>query len=217
MSEKIILKFFLISAALFALTFSSCKSTAQEAQDVEEVYDSQAPVVTYVNTSVNKADGKISTILLFNSITEVVAIHPINRSRYNLEPGEFKYNAATTELSVSLPKSVPYKINDLAFHIVGEAAFPGVFVLAGIDSLRGEPGVFFEGKEAQEGKDYSYDKESVRISSLVPLNVDKDSFEICWATKNGVVTFSNNTQKYKDAYNKFYNNWSRSIHLRGSN
>ena len=106
-------------------------------------------------------------------------------------------------------------MNDLAFHIVGEAVYPGVFVLAGIDKGRGEPGVFIEGKNSVEGSDYSYDKSSARITSLVPLNVDKDSFEICWATKNGEVTFSNNPQKHRDAYMKLYNAWSRSVHMRG--
>lgn len=218
MSAKVFLKCFVIgilgAAILFAMAlFPSCKS-AQASQDAD-VPAPQEPIVTYVNTAINKADGKISTIMVFNSIKEVVAIHPISRVRYNLTASDWKYNSATTELNIVLPKSVPYKITDLAFHIVGEAAFPGVFVLAGIDSSRGEPGVFFEGTQSVEGKDYSYDKNSARVTSLVPLNVDKDSFEICWATKNGEVTFSNNTQKYRDAYLKFYNAWSRKVHLRG--
>ena len=220
MCEKIFLKWFCTfivgsAVALFVIiAFSSCKSTAQEAEE-QEIVAPQEPIITYVNTTINKADGKISTIMVFNSIKEVVAIHPISRVRYNLAPSDYKYNLASTELNVVLPKSVPYKINELAFHIVGEAAYPGVFVLAGIDQKRGEPGVFFEGKKSVEGTDYSYDKASARITSLVPLNVDKDSFEICWATTNGEVTFSNNTQKYRDAYIKFYNDWSRAIHMRG--
>ena len=153
--------------------------------------------------------------MVFNSIKEVTAIHPISRVRYQLGAGDYKYDSASTELKISLPKSVPFKINELAFHIVGEAVYPGVFVLAGIDKSRGNPGVFFEGKKSVEGSDYDYDKASARITSLVPLNVDKDSFEICWATTNGEVTFSNNTQKYRDNYIKFYNEWSRAIHMRG--
>ena len=220
MSAKVFLKCFFIgilgAAVLLAMAlFPSCKSTAQAVEEPREIPALDEPIVTYVNTAINKADGKISTIMVFNSIKEVVAIHPISRVRYNLTASDYKYNSASTELNVVLPKSVPYKINELAFHIVGEAAYPGVFVLAGIDAARGEPGVFFEGKESVEGTDYSYDKASACITSLVPLNVDKDSFEICWATKNGEVTFSNNTQKYRDAYIKFYNAWSRKVHLRG--
>lgn len=221
MSQNIFLKYLLtgiLGAAIFVsfALFPSCKSAPQAAEEKSEVAQLDEPIVTYVNTAVNKADGKISTIMLFNSIKEVVAIHPISRVRYNLTESEFKYDTRTTELKIDLPKSVPYKINDLAFHIVGEAVYPGVFVLAGIDATRGDPGVFFEGKESVEGTDYTYDKSSARITSLVPLNVDKDSFEICWATKNGEVTFSNNTQKYKDAYLKFYNAWSRKVHIRGN-
>lgn len=219
MGEKTIVKCFIMgflgAALLFAMTlFPSCKSTAQAVEEAE-IAVPQEPIITYVNTTVNKADGKISTILTFSSIKEVMAIHPISRIRYPLEAGDYRYDSASTELKVVLPKSVPYKINELAFHIVGEAVYPGVFVLAGIDQSRGAPGVFFDGKKSVEGTDYDYDKASARITSLIPLDVDKDSFEICWATKNGEVTFSNNTQKYRDAYIKFYNDWSRAIHMRG--
>lgn len=219
MSEKIFVKYLFTGILGFGILislvfFPGCKSTQQETE--QSVEAPEEPIITYVNTSVNKADGKISTIMLFTEIKEIVAIHPMTRVRYNLQPGDYKYNLETTELDITLPKSVPYKINDLAFHIVGEAVFPGVFVLAGIDAERGEPGVFFEGKESKKGVDYDYDKESAKITSLVPLNVDKDSFEICWATKNGEITFSNNTQKYRDAYSKYYNAWSRSIHIRGN-
>ncbi|MBO7123060.1 MAG: hypothetical protein J6V90_07260 [Treponema sp.] len=221
MSKKIFLKCFAVSlfsaAILFVMAvFPSCKSTAQ-AVDEASIAVPQEPVITYVNTTVNKADGKISTILVFNSIKEVTAIHPISRVRYPLGINDYKYDSASTELKVFLPKNVPFKINELAFHIVGEAVFPGVFVLAGIDQKRGDPGVFFEGTKSVEGTDYTYDKASARLTSLIPLNVDKDSFEICWATINGEVTFSNNTQKYRDAYIKYYNDWSRSIHMRGNN
>ena len=220
MSAKVFLKCFVIgilgAAILLSMAlFPSCKSAEKAVAEPQAVPVLDEPVVTYVNTAINKADGKISTIMVFNSIKEVVAIHPISRVRYNLSESDFKYDPQTTELKIVLPKSVPYKINELGFHIVGEAVYPGVFVLAGIDASRGDPGVFFEGKQSVEGTDYSYDKSSARITSLVPLNVDKDSFEICWATKNGEVTFSNNTQKYRDAYIKFYNAWSRKIHMRG--
>ena len=196
---------------LFSL---KARPSAKKVAEENDVVSNLEPVVTYVNTAVNKADGKISTVLLFESISEVTAIHPISRMRYPLEPGDYKYIPETTEVKFVLPKSVPYKASELAFHIVGQAANPGVFVLAGIDSSRGAPGVFFEGKVAVEGSDYTYEKGSSRLTSLVPLNVDKDSFEICWATRNGEVTFSNNTQKYRDAYIKFYNDWSRSVHMR---
>ena len=214
MGKNIFVKSIFMGAALLAL-FSSCKSAQQADELAQEILPLDEPIVTYVNTAVNKADGKISTILLFGAIKEVVAIHPISRVRYNLSESDYKYDSETTELKISLPKSVPYKINELGFHIVGEAVYPGVFVLAGIDSSRGDPGVCFEGNVSEPGKDYDYDKASARITSLVPLNVDKDSFEICWATKNGEVTFSNNTQKHKEAYAKFYNDWSRKVHMRG--
>ena len=133
MSGKIFLKCFLFgilgAALLLCLAlFPSCKSTEQAAVDEQKIAAPEEPVVTYVNTAVNKADGKISTVMLFNSIKEVVAIHPISRVRYNLSEADFKYDSDTTELKVVLPKNIPYKLNDLAFHIVGEAVYPGVFV-----------------------------------------------------------------------------------------
>ncbi|MEE3412111.1 MAG: hypothetical protein VZQ99_11605, partial [Treponema sp.] len=85
-------------AALFFCFFAlfSCKSTAQ-AVDQTETVPPKEPIITYVNTTVNKADGKISTILAFNSIKEVTAIHPISRVRYPLSENEYKYDSNSTE------------------------------------------------------------------------------------------------------------------------
>ena len=201
----------LFSALAAVFLFASCKSAEMVPVKNEPV---ESPYVkTYVNTSVNKSTNTISTVLVFERITELTAIHPMSRERWNITAANFNYSQATTELKINMPKEIPYKISDLAFHIVGEALNPGVFVLTGIDSARGGPGVFFEGKAAQEGTDYSYDKNSERITCIAPVNVDTSSFQICWATRNGIVTFSNNTEKYKDAYRKFYNEWSRKSNL----
>ncbi len=198
---------FFISVLLVSL-FISCKST-EVIEDDEELEDGK--VITYVNTAVNRADGKISTVLTFKDVTEVIAIHPNSRERFNIDRKNFNYDPDTTRLNITLPGECRYKLVELTFHIVGEALNPGVFVLAGIDSSRGNPGVFIKGKLAADGKEYSYDKAAGRITSIIPLNVDKGSFEICWATKNGVVSFSNNTEKYKDEYRQLFNDWSRSI------
>lgn len=202
----------IISASVFLAAAVSCSSSPQ-ATLADATPKNPAGVKTYVNTGVNNATGNISTILLFNEITEVVGIHPTTRQRFELSASNYNYNKNTTELKINLPASVPYKLTDLSYHIVGYAADPGIFVLSGIDPKNNKIGVFFEGKKAVEGTDYSYDKSANQLKSLVPLNVDADSFQICWATKNGFVNFSNNTQKYKDAYQKFYNEWARSVNL----
>lgn len=199
------------ACALFAILVS-CKTTQQEIAETPAV-EKHFGVKTYVNTGVNNATGRISTVLVFNEIIEVTGIHPTTRERFTLTENDYKYDPITTELKITMPKDVKYTIRDLGFHIVGFAADPGIFVLSGIDPKRDEISVAIAGKKAVEGKDFDYDKSTWRITSLVPLNVDSDSFQICWATKNGNVTFSNDTQKFRDQYIKIYAEWVKSVGL----
>ncbi len=203
--------YFMAACVFFAAIFS-CKTTQQEIAEIPAAENSVG-VKTYVNTGVNNATGNISTVLVFNKIIEVTGIHPTSRERFPLSEKNYKYNPLTTELEITMPSDVPYKMRDLGFHIVGYAADPGVFVLSGIDAKRDSISVAIAGKKAVEGKDFSYDKSARRITSLVPLNVDSDSFQICWATKNGSVNFSNDTQKFREQYQKIYAEWAASVRL----
>ncbi len=201
-----------MAACVFFAAIFSCKTTQQEIAEIPAAENSVG-VKTYVNTGVNNATGNISTVLVFNKIIEVTGIHPTSRERFPLSEKNYKYNPLTTELEITMPSDVPYKMRDLGFHIVGYAANPGVFVLSGIDAKRDSISVAIAGKKAVEGKDFSYDKSARRITSLVPLNVDSDSFQICWATKNGSVNFSNDTQKFREQYQKIYAEWAASVRL----
>ncbi len=201
-----------MAACVFFAAIFSCKTTQQEIAEIPAAENSVG-VKTYVNTGVNNATGNISTVLVFNKIIEVTGIHPTSRERFPLSEKNYKYNPLTTELEITMPSDVPYKMRDLGFHIVGYAADPGVFVLSGIDAKRDSISVAIAGKKAVEGKDFSYDKSARRITSLVPLNVDSDSFQICWATKNGSVNFSNDTQKFREQYQKIYAEWAASVRL----
>ena len=203
--------YFMAACAFFA-AFFSCKTSQQEIAEAPTIENPDG-VKTYVNTGVNNATGNISTVLVFNKIIEVTGIHPASRERFALSEKNYKYNPSTTELEITMPSDVPYKLRDLSFHIVGFAADPGIFVLSGIDSKRAEISVAIAGKKAVEGKDFAYDKSARRITSLVPLNVDSDSFQICWATKNGSVNFSNDTQKFREQYQKIYAEWAASVRL----
>lgn len=203
---------YVMAACAFFAALSSCRTNQQETAQTP-VVENPVGVKTYVNTGVNNATGTISTVLVFNKIIEVTGIHPTSRERFTLDESSYKYDPITTELEIKMPGNVPYKLRDLGFHIVGFAADPGIFVLSGIDSKRGEISVAIAGKKAVEGKDYAYDKSARRITSLVPLNVDSDSFQICWATKNGNVNFSNDTQKFRDQYSKLYAEWAASVRL----
>lgn len=201
-----------MAACVFFAAFFSCKTNQQEVAEIPAA-ENPVGVKTYVNTGVNNATGNISTVLVFNKIIEVTGIHPTSRERFPLSEKNYKYNPLTTELEITMPSDVPYKLRDLGFHIVGYAADPGVFVLSGIDAERDSISFAIAGKKAVEGKDFSYDKPARRITSLVPLNVDSDSFQICWATKNGSVNFSNDTQKFREQYQKIYAEWAASVRL----
>lgn len=205
-------KIYFIATCVFFMAFFSCKTAQQETAEIPAEEKSDG-VKTYVNTGVNNATGNISTVLVFNKIIEVTGIHPMSRERFTLSEKNYSYNFDTTELKIKMPSDVPYSIHDLTFHIVGFAADPGIFVLSGIDSKRDEISVAIAGKKAVEGIDFAYDKSTRRITSLVPLNVDSDSFQICWATKNGSVNFSNDTQKFREKYQKIYAEWAKSVRL----
>lgn len=203
--------YFIAACAFFAALFS-CKTSQQETAEILADENSQG-VKTHVNTGVNNATGNISTVLVFNKIIEVTGIHPTSRERFTLSEKNYNYDSDTTELKITIPSDVPYSIHDLTFHIVGFAADPGIFVLTGIDAKRDEISVAIAGKKATEGKDFAYDKSSRRITSLVPFNVDSDSFQILWATKNGSVNFSNDTQKFREQYKKLQKEWAASVRM----
>ena len=102
-----------LAAVFFVALIFSCKS-AEMVPVKDEIVDSPY-VKTYVNTSVNKSTNTISTILVFNQITELTAIHPMTRERWTFTASNFSYDQSSTELKINLPKEVPYKISDLAF------------------------------------------------------------------------------------------------------
>lgn len=205
-------RIYFIAACAFFTALFSCKTNQQETTEFIAEENSQG-VKTYVNTGVNNATGNISTVLVFNNIIEVTGIHPRSRERFTLSEKNYSYDSETTELKITMPSDVPYSIHDLNFHIVGFAANPGIFVLTGIDAKRDEISVAIAGKKAAEGIEFAYDKSSHRITSLVPLNVDSDSFQILWATKNGTVNFSNDTQKFREQYQNLQKEWAASVRM----
>lgn len=206
----------LISAALFC---SACKTTQQaEPADagepqaevsVEESPAAPEPVTTYINTGVSKSDGEIYTVCVFKKITGVTAINTRTRERFEIPAENYSYDGQTTRLNLTLPEGIHYARQSLAYHIVGEAEDPGVFVLKGFAKKVTAPAVFIKGKKAIEGKDYSFNAAQGRITCLKPLNVDKDSYQIHYAIDNGFATFSNKTEEYAAEYKKLTEEWQK--------
>ncbi len=209
----------LVSAALFC---SACKTTRQtEPADAgepqaeltvakkAEVQPAPEPVTTYINTGVSKSDGEIYTVCVFKKITGVTAINPKTRARFEIPAANYSYDGQTTKLTLTLPEGIPYARQSLAYHIVGEAEDPGVFVLKGFAKQVTAPAVFIKGKKAVEGKDYSFNAAQARITCLKPLNVDKDSYQIHYAIDNGFATFSNKTEEYAAEYKKLTEEWQK--------
>ncbi len=205
-----------VMAAVFLLgvssvIFSGCKTPQIEGEPNGAAVSDPDSVETYVNTTPSKIDGKISTITVFNSITKLTAIHMKSRWRAEIPESNYSYNPKTTVLDVNLPAGFPYKRYELVYHIIGKAKKPAVFVLAGYDEQRGEPGVFFDAKTAVEGKDYTFDPATKTLTCIRKIDADTDSYQICWPTAKGSVNFSNHLEKNDDAYRRLYIEWLKRV------
>lgn len=205
--KKNIFKSLVTLIALSGILFSCKTPSIEEPVPVEK----EKAVMTFVNTPPSHLDGEIYTIITFKKITEVTAINLKTRERFTLLEKDYAYNKESTKLSVTLSKDIPYRKNSLVFHVVGQAENPGEFVLFGYNAAYPKPGIFFGGKLAVEGKDYVLDKASGKVKCLVDLNVEEDSYQISWVTKNGESTFSNRTEKMAAEYQALYNAWKKSI------
>lgn len=180
-----------------AVLFSSCKS---------------APKTTFVNTGTDTA-GNIYSVCIFSEITDVTAIEPDKKinAKHPLAREMYSYNPETTELKIRTSEN--YSANNITYHIEGKTLLPAEFILHLYDKSKGDPAVFYDGKNAVSGKDYSFDKNSAHLTFLRKIDADKNSYLITWTTADGMSSIGNKTEKYQSEYNAFIQEWIKTLVL----
>lgn len=194
-----------LSSLLLSLIFSSCGTSKVEFVDNAET--------TFVNTTLTE-DGGIYTTCVFSEVKFVGKL-PMDDSNdfavyenlsktggEQINPSDFEYLPSTGEIVL---KNESDKSQKNAFHIRGIYQNPPVFILHA--NTCSEPLVLFEGRKLALGTDYSFDAASNRISFKEKIDVDKASFSVTWLTRKRVFSFGNDYAKFKDEYDRLYDEW----------
>lgn len=184
-------RFLLVFSLIFvAILLVSCGTTQEVAENVD---DSGAP--TFVNTVV-QPDGKIFTRCVFTKITGVVTNRGTAKEK-KIDANKCEYNDTTGE--VTLPEKVR---PDTSVHVEGVYKNPPTFMLNNLDPAFKKPCVMKEGKLLKADKDYVFDESTRKIEFKVPLDPEKDSFQIVWFSTYGAQFFGNKFEEYESEYSK---------------
>lgn len=186
----------LFTLSVFALSagilFFSCNSTKQETETAKDN-------TTFVNSEVTP-DNKLFSSMIFSQLTGVKATNLKTHERFDIPLENCIYNKDTTQLTVKLPREIPYKMEELVFTITGVPLFPAEFILYDALYKNPEPLIFFDGKKAVLNTDYTIDKETNRLTFIAPVDADKSSYKIMWATPNRTISINNNVSRYEKEY-----------------
>ncbi|MGN0740313.1 MAG: hypothetical protein ACI4LX_09115 [Treponema sp.] len=188
------------AAAVFSagVLLASCNSTKQE--------QTQTKNTTFVNTKVS--DGNmLYSVMIFSELTEVKASYLKKSEHFEIPLSSCVYESDTTNLTIKLPKEIPYKASDLVFTITGVPLFPAEFILCNAVYKNAAPGVFINGKKAVLNTDYTLDTKTNHLKFITPIDSDKDSYEIMWKTSSGTNSMSNNTSQYQKEYRQLEMQW----------
>ena len=186
---------FLITIILSIAILSSCKSTP----------------TTFVNTGTD-TNGEVYTVYVFSKLTKVNAVNKETGETFVIPTKKCKYESVTTKVQIPLDKSIPYKAEELTFHVEGKIAIPNEFVLYNLNKKKGAYIVFVEGKQVSLGTDYTFDKETSRLSFTTENFIPNMSYEILWITDtDGMSSISNDFEKFKDKYESLAMSWIETL------
>ena len=186
---------FLTTIILSIAILSSCKSTP----------------TTFVNTGAD-TNGEVYTVYVFSKLTKVNAVNKETGETFVIPTKKCKYESVTTKVQIPLDKSIPYKAEELTFHVEGKMATPYKFILYNLDKKRENFIVFVEGKPVSLGTDYTYDSKTSCITFITEDFMPNMSYEILWITDtDGMSSISNDFEKFKDKYESLALSWIETL------
>lgn len=166
---------------------------------------------TFVNTGADP-NGEVYTVYVFSKLTKVNAVNNKTGETFKIPTKSCKYESVTTKVQIPLDKSIPYKAEELTFHVEGKMATPYKFILYNLDKKRENFIVFVEGKPVSLGTDYTYDSKTSCITFITEDFMPNMSYEILWITNtDGMNSISNDVEKFNEKYESLTMSWIETL------
>ena len=207
----------LLSLAASAVLCVACatkpKATepAVEPQPTPAQKDESAPAAepqTTVETIF--IDGKLHTGYIFKELSGVSVYRNDSDEAINVSPENLLYNKATSELSF---KDVDWgnaeRYAGARFVVTGTVADATQFYLYG-NNAQFAPLIAVDG-ETLATSAYSFDNATKLLTVTAPLDVEHDSYLLCWECEEyGMVALSNLTEQFQETYEALVIAWEAS-------
>lgn len=197
MGTREFIAFFFTSALFF-----SCASTGVS-----------GGVSTFVDTTLSE-DNSVNTSCVFTEIhsvsyvdgTEAEAFHLFGSGSGVVIPKKsYSYDSESGTIVFSDESALK---SGRVFRIRGEYENPPVIILNG--NVSGEPLVMVGGKKLVSGVGFDYDPETLRLSFRDKLDIDSDSFVVCWFSELREHVFGNKRSMFAKEYDEEFARWCES-------
>ena len=194
-------------SAFFIL--AGCKSTKTDSPANTETYV-ESEQTTFVNTAC-AANGEYYTGFVFARLTKVQLIDQLSGLTDDIAIEDISYDKKTTVIKIN--GFIPSSPEQYVIHVEGHYTVPPRFVL--YDNSKYEPLVMYAGKKVSKDNDYTYNEHTKLLEFKFPVDLNSDSYKICWLATDGIIsTIVNADFPYKKNYAQLEKEWLSSMHLR---
>jgi len=134
------------------------------------------------------SEGRVYTSQVFSRVDKVIVINRKDRAqKTELKPGEWTYDAGTTEIRVA--DSGAYR--DRIVHVEGAAAIPATFILTGFQGEEGDLFVVLDNRLALRGFDYRFDRAASTLTFRDDIDPERVGYMIRYQTATGANAMGN--------------------------
>lgn len=185
---------FIITAAFLLFSCASTSGTNIREFNMRE----SLSVKTFVDTGVS-FDGSVYTTLVFSEITLVEGFLPSGKKE-RIDRGSYDYDAESSRLFF-----VDGAERFSRYHIEGISPTPHRFVLYHIQDTN--PLFLLDGKVLSNGTDFLFDSDSSSVTLSEKIDLNKDSYVLCWLVEDLVGLVSNKFERHEALYKKEIAGW----------